>query len=99
MPTGPEPVPDSFEAEPSADLPTDNAIEEDAAGLAPFPHDAGGEPESDTGLELPGADFGSDVVSASVDDADIPGLSPIDPPVEPIGGKEEEPDDLPAEGV
>ena len=100
LPTGsPEQVPDRFESEPSADLPLDNAIEEDAAGLAPLPHDAGSEPESDTGLELPGADFGSDVVSASVDDADIPGLSPIDPPTEPIGGKEDEPDDLPTEGA
>ena len=100
LPTDPpEQVPDSFVSEPSADLPLDNAIEEDAAGLAPLPHDAGGEPESDTGLEMPGADFESDVVSASVDDADIPGLSPIDPPAEPIGGKEDEPDDLPTEGV
>jgi len=79
----PEQVPGGLETGPSADLPPDNAIEEDAISLAPYLRDAGDEPVSDAGLELPAGN-----------DEDTPGLSWIDPPVEPNGGKEK-PDDLP----
>ena len=76
-------MPGGLETGPSADLPPDNAIEEDAISLAPYLRDAGDEPVSDAGLELPAGN-----------DEDTPGLSWIDPPVEPNGGKEK-PDDLP----